>query len=113
MHPFYLVYVRDDGTVRLGFAQPKQILELFRDLCLGHSAADAALGAMFDQETHDGASMQRYSDLLGAAARDIARRFRGRSIDRLQSGRDALLIPESQSTQDMEDFELVTWLVIR
>jgi len=68
---------------------------------------------VFDQETHDGADMQRYSDLLGAAARDIERRFRGRSIDRLQSGRDALLMLESQSVQGMEDFEMVTWLVIR
>ncbi len=113
MHPFYLVYVRDDGTVRLGFAQPKQILEIYRDLCLGRSTADASLCAVFDQETHDGADMQRYSDLLGAAARDIERRFRGRSIDRLQSGRDALLMLESQSVQGMEDFEMVTWLVIR
>ncbi|MFL5805257.1 MAG: hypothetical protein ACJ8CR_26390, partial [Roseiflexaceae bacterium] len=40
LQPFYLVYVRDDGTVRFSFAQPKQTLELFRDLCLRRVHAD-------------------------------------------------------------------------
>ena len=35
LQPYYLVYVRDDGTVRFSFAQPKQILEIFRLLCSG------------------------------------------------------------------------------
>ena len=112
LQPFYLVYVRDDGTARFGFAQPKQILEIYRELCLGRSAPDETLCSLFDRETRDGADMHRYSDLLGAAVLDIERRFRGRSIDRLLAGRDALLVAENQRTQGMEDFELVTWLVI-
>jgi superfamily II DNA or RNA helicase len=113
LQPFYLVYVRDDGTVRFGFAQPKQTLELFRDLCLGHPNADDALCALFDRDTADGVSMGRYSDLLGAAVRDIDRRFRGRAAERLQLDRGALLVPEPAQARHADDFELITWLVIR
>ena len=36
LQPYYLVYVRDDGIVRFSFAQPKQILEIYRLLCPGN-----------------------------------------------------------------------------
>lgn len=113
LQPFYLVYVRDDGTVRFGFAQPKQTLELFRDLCLGRASADDTLCSLFDRETQDGAEMERYSDLLQAAVRDIERRFIRRSVERLQSDRNALLVAESAQARRADDFELITWLVIR
>lgn len=113
LQPFYLVYVRDDGTVRYGFAQPKQTLEIFRDLCLGRSSADNALCALFDHETEDGASMEHYSQLLSTAVRDIERRFTSRAVERLQLDRGALLVAEPAQARRAEDFELITWLVIR
>ena len=94
-------------------AQPKQTLEIFRDLCLGRSDPDDALCALFDRETQDGAEMEHYSDMLAAALRDIERRFRGRAIERLQLDRGALLVAESAQARRAEDFELITWLVIR
>ncbi len=33
LNPFFLVYVRDDGTVRYNFTNSKRILEIFRTLC--------------------------------------------------------------------------------
>ena len=113
LQPFYLLYVRDDGAVRFGFAQPKQTLEIFRDVCLGKPNADDALCALFDRETQDGADMNHYSNLLITAVRDIERRFRGRSIERLQFDRGALLVAESAQARKAEDFELITWLIIR
>src|SRR5208282_1845653 len=43
LQPYYLVYARDDGTVRFTFAQPKQILEIYRLLCSGKTSAYAEL----------------------------------------------------------------------
>ena len=54
LQPYYLVYVRDDGTVRFTFAQPKQILEVFRLLCVDRKEAIKALCDAFDVETKDG-----------------------------------------------------------
>jgi hypothetical protein len=113
LQPHYLVYVRDDGTVRYGFAQPKQILEIYRVLCAGVEYAYEQLCALFDQATHDGADMQLYNDLLTAAARSIERQFRRRSTDQLISGRDGVIVPQSKQASAVDDFELVTWLVIK
>ena len=33
LQPYFLVYIREDGEVRFTFAQPKQILEMYRLLC--------------------------------------------------------------------------------
>lgn len=113
LQPFYLVYARADGSVRFGFAQPKQTLEIFRDLCLGRTQPDDALCALFDNETQDGADMGPYSALLAAALRDIERRFRGRAAAQLQLDRGALLMAPQAQARQSDDFELITWLVIR
>ncbi len=55
LQPYYLVYVRDDGTVRFSFAQPKQILEIYRLPCSGKAAAYEQLCQLFDTETKNGA----------------------------------------------------------
>ena len=34
LQPYFLIYIRDDRIVRFTFAQPKQILEMFRLLCI-------------------------------------------------------------------------------
>lgn len=52
--PHYLLYVLDDGNVRLGFAQPKQSLEVFRALATGRESADAKLHDLFDARTGNG-----------------------------------------------------------
>ena len=39
LHPYFLVYVLDDGNVRFGFAHPKQILDIYRILCSGKAEA--------------------------------------------------------------------------
>jgi hypothetical protein len=113
LQPYYLVYVRDDGTVRFSFAHPKQILELYRLLCSDRAAADEALCALFDQETSNGADMSRYNLLLEATVRDSERRFVRRTAATLTSGRDGVVPSRKQQARTTDDFELITWLVIR
>ena len=113
LQPHYLVYVRDDGTVRFGFTQPKQILEMYRTLCAEAAVPYEHLCAAFDQDTRDGADMNLYNDLLAAAARSIERQFRRRSVDQLTAGRDGVIVPQSKQASAVDDFELVTWLVIK
>src|SRR5205814_2701801 len=78
LQPYYLVYVREDKVVRFGFAQPKQILEMYRLLCSGKSAPHDALCQIFDAETNNGAEMNKYNTLLDAAVQSIARTFQRR-----------------------------------
>ncbi|WP_129630817.1 helicase-related protein [Candidatus Oscillochloris fontis] len=113
LQPYYLVYVYADGTVRFGFAHPKQILEIYRLLCADRAAADAALCALFDQETHDGHDMVRYNLLLEASLRDIERRFSRRAAATLTSGRTGVLPERAQQVRSSDDVDLITWLVVQ
>ncbi|MDX9750222.1 MAG: helicase-related protein [Flavobacteriales bacterium] len=109
--PYFLVYVRDDGTVRFSFTQPKQTLEVFRSLCQGKSEAYMELCELFNKECEGG--MDRYNKLVERATTDIAALFRKRAGTKLGTDRNALLIPDAQQVSTPDDFDLVTWLVIK
>ncbi len=111
--PYFLVYVHDDGETRYTFAQPKQILDLYRRLCADRAAADETLCALFDSRTDNGREMSDYSALLVRAVHSIGRTFRRRAAGQLQTGRGALLPPAAEQPDKPEEFELVTWLVIQ
>ncbi|MBP9081317.1 MAG: DEAD/DEAH box helicase [Flavobacteriales bacterium] len=113
LHPYYLVYVRDDGTVRYSYTAAKQVLELFRLLCAGRPEAYETLCRQFDTETGNGTNMQHYDGLMRKAAADIARLSRQRSANKLGTDRGGLLIPDAQLAGMPDDFDLVTWLVIK
>jgi len=113
LQSYYLVYVRDDGMVRFGFAQPKQILEIYRLLCAGKTAAYEELCQLFDTETSNGADMKLYNRLLIAAVDSIAKTFQKRVAAGLQTSRDFVIPNQSEQARETTDFELITWLVIR
>jgi len=68
---------------------------------------------LFDTETVNGAEMGRYHSLMEQAAKEINRLFRKRGGQRLATDRQALLIPDSQQAGSIDDYDLVTWLVIK
>jgi ERCC4-related helicase len=111
--PYFLAYVHEDGAVRYSFAQPKQILEIFRLLAADRTAANEKLCALFDEATDNGRDMSGYTALLDAAMASIGRTFRKRAAGQLQSGRGGLLPRASQQPTGAAGFELITWLVIR
>ncbi|GMO70031.1 MAG: DEAD/DEAH box helicase [Treponemataceae bacterium] len=113
LNPFFLVYIRDDGTVRYNYTHAKHILEMFRLLCVGTAAPYDELCTMFNAETQNGADMTKYAALLKSAADEVVRVFRRKGSANLVTSRDALLIPDEESIRAMDDFELVTWLVVR
>jgi SNF2 family DNA or RNA helicase len=112
VQPYYLVYIRDDGTVRYSFTQTKQILEIFRLLCLEKKEAYVELCRLFDAATDQGKDMTKYNELLGKAVQAVVSTFKRRALKNLTEGRDAVLVPQTAQPQEVEDFELVTWLVI-
>ena len=112
LQPYYLVYVRDDKTVRFGFAQPKQILEMYRLLCAGKTAAYDALCQIFDAETKNGSDMSKYNALLETAVQSIARTFQRRLVTGITGHREFVIPRESEQPLETSQFDLVSWLVI-
>jgi SNF2 family DNA or RNA helicase len=112
LQPYYLVYVLQDGSVRLGFAQPKQILEIYRALCAGNKTPIEALCTQFNQATQNGTDVSHYSDLLDKATASIEKTFKKRAVSGLATDRNAVLIEKSKQITQTTDFELITWLII-
>ena len=112
LHPYFLVYVLDDGNVRFGFAHPKQILDIYRVLCSGKAEANTQLCNLFDQQTNHGSDMKAYDTLLHKAVDSLAATFRKRVATGLQTGRNFLIPNEHEQVHEKSDLELLTWLVI-
>jgi len=110
---YYLLYIRDDGTVRFTFTQAKSALSMFQKLSVGKTAPYQELCDLFDQETESGAKMDKYSDLLAKAINAIVRTFQKRTAAGLQSGRDFVIPDKQEQAKKISNFELITWLVIK
>ncbi len=110
---YYLVYVLDDGTVRLTFTQAKKILDLWRELSVGRGAPCQLLCDLFDEQTNGGANMVHYDDLIQQALVSIKNKFSDQKKDKLHFDRN-LVIPKAQHvpTDDKSRYELITWLVV-
>ena len=112
LNPYFLVYVRADGTVRYGFRQAAQCLSLFRALAAGRGDPSMALEDAFDRATDRGRRMDGYGAMLRAALRDIPAALQRAERERLGTDRGALLTKRSERPAGAENFELATWLAI-
>lgn len=111
IHPYYLVFVRDDGTVGHGHLEPKACLDLMRKLCRGKPAPDMTLCKAYNRETKDGADMRHASQLLDDAVASIVRRDEESTADSLFSAAPATFLDKGVS--GLDDFELICFLVVR
>ena len=107
--PYFLVYVREDGTVRYTFKQAQSCLALFRTLAAGRPNAAAKLENAFDTETDHGRQMDQYDNQLIAALRNISNTFGSAELAELGRQRGAMLTRKPSNTTE---FSLVTWLII-
>ena len=111
LHPFYMVYMGDDGTVICDHLQPKKLLDVMRHVCKGQDKPDKELCAIINKETCDGRKMQHYSDLLANAIDSIITVKEESDIDSLFTvGETTALLGE---VKGLDDFELITFLIIR
>lgn len=114
LQPYFLVYIRDDGQVRFNYTNAKHILEIYRLMCAGKSQPFEELCNLFNTETQQGEDMKQYTELLKKAIDEISRVFNKRSSQKITGNdRGALLIPKSKRINEADNFELVTWLVIK
>jgi len=113
LQPYFLVYIRNDGTVRYNYTNAKHILEMYRSLCKGVQEPYSQLCDLFNNETNNCSEMNTYTVLLKKAVEEIVKVFKNRSNQKLISDRAALIIPKASQIHEMDNFELVTWLVIK
>lgn len=111
LHPFYMVYIADDGGIVCDHLSPKEMLDRMRYLCKGMHVPQADLCRAFNQETNDGKNMDRLSELLSAAINSIIHVKDEKDIDSLfRSGGTSAL---NTTITGLDDFELICFLVVR
>lgn len=111
LHPYYLIYIGEDGEIVADQTQVKRLLDLIRTGCKGHTVPFRDLSAAFNVETQDGRNMGTYSDLLNSAIRSMIEVKEERDIDSLFSGGHTTAL--TQTIAGLEDFELIAFIVIR
>jgi SNF2 family DNA or RNA helicase len=111
LHPFYMVYLADDGEVVIDHLSPKEMLDSFRLLCKGKTEPDRELCEAFNEETNDGRKMSKYSEMLGDAIASIIEVKDESDIDSFLSGKQMSFLTET--INGLDDFELISFLVIK
>jgi hypothetical protein len=111
LHPFYLVYISDNGEVAVGHLSPKKMLDDLRLLCRGKAEPIKSLCSAFNKETKDGKKMQKCSQMLHKAVQSI--------IEAKEDGDIASLFKSGGTTalgaqiEGLDDFELICFFVVR
>ena len=111
LHPYYLVYLTEDGVTVHDHLSPKDTLDAMRQLCRGKDKPIEELYRAFNQETDDGRNMAVYSSLLEDAVLSILDAKEDSDLDSLfrAGGTSALL----SQVSGLDDFQLVCFLVVR
>lgn len=111
LHPFYLIYISNDGEVVHNHTEVKRLLDLARTACKGESKPIAEVCKLFNKQTHDGKEMGQASGLLDQAIKSMIEVKEDKDLDSLFSvGKTTAL---SNTIQGLDDFELISFIVVQ
>ena len=111
LHPFYMVYISNDGDVVCDHLSPKEMLDKVRFLCKGKTEPIPELYKQFNKETRDGRNMTEFSKLLGDAIASIIEVKEESDIDSFLSGGQVSFL--SNEIKGLDDFELICFIVVK
>jgi len=110
LHPYYLVYIKENGEVITDHTAVKQILDLLRANCKGLDNPLLDICGHFNKKTDDGRNMDFYSDLLNKTIQSIIQVKEEKDIDSLFTQRKTTALVDS--IKGLDDFELLSFIVI-
>ena len=111
LHPYYLVYIAEDGQVIANHTEVKPLLDLVRSSCKGQSEPIQTVCRLFNQLSDEGRDMKTCSDLLSTAIRTMIDVKEEKDLDSLFSGGKTTALVNTIA--GLDDFELVAFLVVQ
>ncbi len=111
LEPFYLVYINENNEVKLGFSNAKAILDIYKKLCMPHQEVIGEAVELFEKETDNYNTMGKYTSQLKTAIESIIGKKEESGIDSLFSRGGTTIT--SESINGLEDFELISYLVVK
>lgn len=111
LHPFYSVYISNEGEVVCDHLSPKDLLDKMRLLCKGKSKPIPEVYVPYNKETKDGKDMRQISLLLEQAIKSIINVKDESDIDMFLSGSQMSF--KDSKISGIDDFELISFLIVR
>lgn len=111
LHPFYMVYISNEGEIICDHLSPKAMLDKMRYVCKGKLKPIPEAYKPFNKETKDGRNMSKLSKLLEQAIASIIEVKEESDIDSFLSGSQMSFL--DSDIKGLDDFELICFLVIR
>lgn len=111
LHPFYMVYISEEGDVVCNHLSPKAMLDKMRYLCKGKTEPFKNLCCRFNKETKDGRDMRELSKLLCKAIGSIIEVKEESDINSFLSGEQISFIDDN--IKGLDDFELICFLAVK
>ena len=111
LFPYYLVYITDEGEIRLSLLHVKKVLDYFKKICSGKNEVFKDLVDEFNRKMNDGHNMRHYSDLLGAAIENLIGKKQEIGVASLFNRGGTTL--QADFYDGIEDFELISFLVLK
>lgn len=111
LHPYYLVFLKQDGQVLFGHIDAKKILDVMRMLCKGRTEPLANLCSLLSIETNEYRKMNSYSELLKKAIGSILKTEDEKEVLSLfkAGGTTAL----RDKLKGIEDFKLISFIIVK
>ena len=111
LHPFYLIYIQENGELLSNHLNVKHTLDILRLISKGKEQPIREVYELFNQETDDGNKMEKYSSLLGSSIESILNVKDEGDVDSLFStgGTSALV----NNIKGLDDFELLAFVVVK
>lgn len=111
LHPYYLVYVAEDGTIVANHTDTKRLLDLTRLACKDRADPVPEVYQPFNRVTQDGRRMEKYSGLLQKAIFSMIAVKEEKDVDSLFSGGRTTAL--THTIRGLDDFELICFLVVQ
>jgi len=111
LHPFYLVYIDNNGQIIADYTQVKLLLDMARTACRDQSKPIPSAYNPFNKQTDDGRDMSFYSGLLDQAIGNIIQVQDEKDLDSLFTGSRTSALTNTIS--GLEDFELMSFIVVQ
>lgn len=111
LHPYYLVYVGENGEIVNNHLEVKEILDTIRVSCKGKTEPLYTLCSKFNDETNDGLDMSKYSKLLEKSIESIMQVKEQSDISALFKQGSAVL--SGAKIKGLDDFELLAFVVVK
>lgn len=111
LHPYYIVYISENGEVVNTHLEVKQILDIIRTSCKEKKEPIISAFKKFNKETNDGTNMKKYSQLLETAVESIIDVKKQSDITALFKQGSSIL--NGKRITGLDDFELLAFVVVK